>query len=187
MKKEVDRIALGSVDIYIKEFEGTSIDDIPEDSAIEIESNFIGRTKNGGEVSYQSTYYTAKSDDGKAKRSELTEEAVSISFGIITWNGDAIVKLVPTAESKVTSGKRRTLIGGVTNANGKTYLVRAVHKDKIKGDVRYTIIGKNVQGFAAAYKPSQESTITPQIEADPFDDGRLLIIDEDNVDVENEE
>lgn len=184
LKKEINRIALGSLDIYMMAFNGNSIADIPEDSVIETEANLIGRTKDGGEVSYSPTFYTAKSDDGIAKRTELTEETASISFGLITWNGDTVTKIVPTASSEIKNGKRRTFIGGINNADDTLYLVRAVHKDKIKGDVRYTMLGKNLQGFAAAYKPSQECVVTPKIEAEPFDDGRLLILDEDNVEAE---
>lgn len=179
MKKEIDRIALGSVDIYMQEFTGTKVEDIPADSVIETDANMIGRTKDGGEITYTTTYYTAKSDDGKAQRTELQEDAATLSFGLITWNGDTITKIVETASSSVTEGKRRTLIGGVANRNEKVYLIRAVHKDKVKGDVRYTVIGKNVQGFAAAYKPAQETVITPSIQAEPFEGGRLLVIDEE--------
>ena len=182
MKSEINRIALGSVDIYMTEFTGTAISDIPADSVIEVEANHIGRTKDGGEVTYNTTFYSVKSDDGKAARSELTDDNASISFGLITWNGDTICKIVPTASATVTDGKRRTLIGGVANNDSKTYLIRAVHKDKVKGDVRYTMIGKNVNGFAASYKPGQETTITPNISAEPFDDGRLIIMDESDVD-----
>lgn len=179
-KKEIDRIAIGSVDIYMQEFTGTSVDDIPTDSEIETEANLIGRTKDGGSIEYITTYYTAKSDDGKASRTELQDDTASISFGLITWNGDTVAKIVETAESSVKNGKRRTLIGGVANKNDKIYLIRALHKDKVKGDVRYTLIGKNVSGFAAAYKPGQESTITPKIDAEAFDNGRLIVMDEDD-------
>ena len=181
-KKEIDRIAMGSVDIYLTEWEGTSVDDIPADEVLEVESNLIGRTKDGGTITYTPTFYTAKSDDGEAKRTELTEEEVKVSFGVITWNGDTVSKLVPTASVTVKDGKRRTEIGGIKNNDDKTYLFRAVHKDKVKGDVRYTFIGRNTQGFAAAYKKGQESVITPEVETDPFDNGRLLIMDESDID-----
>lgn len=184
MRKEIDRIAMGSVDIYMQEFTGTAISDIPSDADIETEDHHIGRTKDGGEITYTTTYYNAKSDDGKAARNEMTDDSASISFGLITWNGSTITKLVPTATSTVSGGKRRTLIGGVSNKNDKIYLVRAVHKDGVKGDVRYTFIGKNVNGFAAAYKPGQETTITPNITAEPFDDGRLIVLDEDDVETQ---
>ncbi|WP_294750022.1 Ig-like domain-containing protein [uncultured Ruminococcus sp.] len=183
-KKEIDRIALGSVDVYVTEWTGTSIEDIPTDDVLEVESNLIGRTKDGGEFEYQTTWYNVKSDDGKAARNDLTDDNGYMSYGMITWNGNTIEKIVSTASVTTagagSSAKRRTLIGGVANDNGKTYLFRAVHKDKVKGDVRYTMIGKNINGFAASYKPGQPSTITPRIQAEPFSDGHLLIIDEDN-------
>ena len=181
MKKELDRIALGSVDIYMTEFTGSAVADIPADSVIETEANHIGRTKDGGEIVYSASFYNVKSDDGKAARNEMTDDSATISFGLITWSGDTITKLVPTATATVTDNKRRTLIGGVANKDDKTYLIRAVHKDKVKGDVRYTAIGKNVNGFAASYRPQQETTITPSITAEPFDDGRLIILDEEDV------
>ena len=186
MKQEVNRIAMGSVDIYMQEFTGSAVSDIPADTVLETDENLIGRTKDGGEITYTTNYYNVKSDDGKAARNEMTDDSATFSFGLITWNGDTITKLVPTATATVTGTKRRTLIGGVTNSDGKRYLIRAVHKDKEKGDVRYTMIGKNVNGFAASYKPGQETTITPNISAEPFDDGRLIIMDEDDVDTETQ-
>lgn len=185
-KQEKDRIALGSVDVYVTEWTGTAISDIPDDATLEVDANLIGRTKDGAEFEYQTTWYYVKSDDGKAARNELIDDNGYMSYGMITWNGDTLVKLISTA-SATTSGtspniKRRTLIGGAANDNGKTYLFRAVHEDKVKGDVRYTMIGKNINGFAAAYKPGQPTTITPRIQAEPFSDGHLLVIDEANVD-----
>jgi len=186
MKPEIERIPLGSCDVYVTEWTGSAVSDIPEDSAIEVDGNLIGRTKDGAELEYQQTYYSAKSDDGKASRTEMTDDSAYMSWGLITWNGAGITKLISTA-SCTTSGtganiKRRTLIGGAANDNGKTYLFRAVHKDKVKGDVRYTMIGKNISGFAAAYKPGQATTITPRVQASPFSDGCLLVMDEDKID-----
>lgn len=181
MKKEKNRIALGSVDIYMVETTSTDVADIPADNVIETEDNLIGRTKDGGEVTYTPTYYSVKSDDGKASRNDMTDDSATISFGLITWNGGTIQKIVSTASVSVSGTKRRTMIGGITNRNDKMYIIRAVHKDAEKGDVRYTMLGKNVNGFAASYKPGTETTITPQIQAEPFSDGHLLIMDEDDV------
>jgi len=181
VKKEINRIALGSVDIYMTECSSNSISDIPADNVIEVEANLIGRTKDGGELSYTTEFYDAKSDDGKAARSDMTDDSATLSFGLITWNGDTITKIVPTASATVSGGRRRTLIGGIANKDDKTYIIRAVHKDKVKGDIRYTMIGRNVNGFAAAYKPGAETTITPEIKAEPFDDGHLIVMDEDDV------
>lgn len=185
-RQEKDRIALGSVDVYVTEWIGTAISDIPDDATLEVDANLIGRTKDGAEFEYQPNYYSVKSDDGKASRNEMTDDNGYMSYGMITWNGDTISKLIETASATVSgtgsTAKRRTLIGGVANANGKTYIFRAVHKDKVKGDVRYTMIGKNINGFAASYRPGQPTTITPRIQAEPFSDGHLLVIDEANID-----
>lgn len=177
--KELNRIPLGSMDFYVVEFSGT----IPQDSAIETESNMIGRTKNGGTVNYSSTWYEAASDDGKARKRKLTDESASISYGNITWNGNTISKLVATARTSEESNKRTTKIGGIVNDNGKRYLIRGVHKDPVDGDVRITGVGVNTGGWEAIYSPTQETIITPTFELEPKLDseGTLLIYEEEVV------
>ena len=177
--KELNRIPLGSMDFYVVEFSGT----IPQDSAIETESNMIGRTKNGGTVNYSSTWYEAASDDGKARKRKLTAESASISYGNITWNGNTISKLVATARTSEESNKRTTKIGGIVNDNGKRYLIRGVHKDPVDGDVRITGVGVNTGGWEAIYSPTQETIITPTFELEPKldNDGTLLIYEEEVV------
>lgn len=183
-KKEIDRIAMGSVDIYIMEFDGNSIDDIPTDEVIETEDNRIGRTKDGGTVTYTPSFYNAKSDDGKASLIALTDEEATVAFGLITLNGDKLSKLIPTGRVTEENGVRTTKIGGIANFDEKLYLFRAVYKGKKngKGDVKYTFIGVNTQGFAEAYKPNQETIITPTVTTAPFDDGTLLIKKEYDID-----
>lgn len=183
-RKEIDKISMGTVDIYIMEFEGNAVADIPSDEEFEKPENLIGRTKDGGTIIYSPNFYTAKSDDGKVKRTELIEESVKMSFGLITWNTNTFTQIVPTAQATVVNGERITEIGGLDNINDKTYIFRAVHKDRVKGDVRYTFLGRNTAGFTAAYKQGQETVITPEIDTDPFDTGRLLIVKESGISTE---
>ena len=185
-KKEIDRIAMGTLELYITEWEGTSVDDIPSNEVLETEDNRIGRTKDGGTVTYKPTFYTAKSDDGKAVLIALTEEEVNVSVGLITLNGDKLSKIVSTSRVTVEDGVRTTKIGGIDNFDGKLYLFRAVHKGHKngKGDIRYTFIGLNTEGFAEAYKPNQEVIVTPAITTAPFDDGTLLIRAEYDIDTD---
>lgn len=175
--KEIDRIQLGSMDFYVIEFAGT----IPENAVIETEANMIGRTKNGGTVNYTANWYTAESDDGKAKKSRLTGETASISYGNITWNGNTIAKMVATARVSEKDGKRITKIGGVSNDNGKRYLIRGVHKDAVDGDVRITGVGVNTGGWEAVYSPTQETNINPSFALEPKldNEGTLLIYEEE--------
>lgn len=175
--KELNRITLGSMDFYVIEFTGT----IPQDTAIEVESNMIGRTKNGGTVRYSAEWYVASSDDGKAKKRKLTGENASIEYGNITWNGNTISRLAATARVSETDGKRTTKIGGLANDNGKRYLIRGVHKDPVDGDVRITGVGVNTGGWEAVYSPTQESVINQSFELEPRldSDGTLLIYEEE--------
>lgn len=175
--KELNRIQLGSMDFYVIVFSGT----IPEDSVIEMEENMIGRTKNGGTINYTANWYVAESDDGKAKKRKLTGENATIGYGNITWNGNTIGTLVATARVSEKNGKRITKIGGITNDNGKRYLIRGVHRDATDGDVRITGVGVNTGGWEAVYSPTQETIINPSFELEPKldDEGTLLIYEEE--------
>ncbi len=175
--KELNKIPLGSMDFYVTEWTGT----IPADAELETEKNMIGRTKNGASITYGAEWYTAESDDGKAKKRRLTKETASISYGAITWNSMTIEKLVATARVEEKDGKRITKIGGVENDNGRRYLIRGVHHDKVDGDIRITGVGVNTGGWEAAFKPDSETVITPTFELEPVLDetGTLLIYEEE--------
>ncbi len=175
--KELNKIPLGSMDFYVTEWTGT----IPEDNVIETEDNMAGRTKNGATVGYTANWYTAESDDGKAKKRRLTGESASINYGNITWNGNTLEKYIATARVEEKDGKRITKIGGVQNDNGKRYLIRGVHHDPVDGDIRITGVGVNTGGWEAAFKPDNETIIQPTFELEPVIDnvGTLLIYEEE--------
>ena len=174
--KELNKIPLGSMDFYVTEWNGTT----PEDATLETEKNMIGRTRNGATINYGATWYTAESDDGKAKKRRLVGETASISYGAITWNANTISTLIATARVEEKSNKRIAKIGGVTNDNGKRYLIRGVHRDPIDGDIRITGVGVNTGGWEAAFKPDSETVIQPTFELDPLDaDGTLMIYEEE--------
>lgn len=183
--KELNKIPLGSMDFYVTEWTGT----VHEDSAIEVEKNMIGRTKNGATVNYTANWYLAESDDGKAKKRRLTGESASISYGAITWNGNTITTLIATARTTETSGKRTTKIGGLTNDNGKRYLIRGVHHDNVDGDIRITGVGVNTGGWEAAFKPDSETTLQPTFELEPLidSDGTLLTYEEEIIEAKQTE
>lgn len=182
--KELNKIPLGSMDFYVTEWTG----EISSDEELETEKNMIGRTKNGATVSYTANWYTAESDDGKAKKRRLTGESASVSYGNITWNSMTIEKLVATARVEEKDGKRITKIGGIENDNGKRYLIRGVHHDKIDGDIRVTGVGVNTGGWEAVFKPDSETVITPIFELEPSidDTGTLLIYEEEIIEAKKE-
>lgn len=175
--KELKKIPLGSLDFYVVEWDGKTI---PEDSEIEVEGNMIGRTKNGGTVNYTGEWYTATSDDGKAKKKRLIGEDVSIAYGNITWNANTLRTLTPTARVEEKDGKRTAKIGGISNDDGKRYVIRGVYKDKVDGDIRITGVGVNTGGWSAAFVPNSETTLPASFQCEPLDDeGTLLIYEEE--------
>ena len=183
--KELNRIPLGSMDFYVTEWTGT----IPENNVLETEKNMIGRTKNGASITYGAEWYVAESDYGNAKKRRLTKETASISYGAITWNADTISALIATARVEEKNGKRVTKIGGISNDNGKRYLIRGVCRDKIDGDIRITGVGVNTGGWEAVFKTDSETIIQPTFELEPVldDDGTLLMYEEEAIETETPE
>lgn len=183
--KELNKIPLGSMDFYVTEWTGT----VSADTELEVEKNMIGRTKNGATINYTANWYTAESDDGKAKKRRLTGETASISYGAITWNANTISSLVATARITESAGKRTAKIGGISNDNGKRYLIRGVYHDKVDGDIRITGVGVNTGGWEAAFKTDNETIVQPSFECEPLLDseGTLLIYEEEVIEASDGE
>lgn len=149
----MERIILGSGHTYVVEFTGT----IPTDDVIEAEGNLLGATSGGASLEYTQELYTAKSDDGVKTKTITTSEDAILKTGIMTFSGDNLKKLVATGRV-TTSGNKQTLkIGGSNNDDGKSYLVRFVHKDAKDGDVRVTIVGKNQSGLTMEFAKIKRS------------------------------
>lgn len=173
---ENERIRLGSMAFYVTEWTGT----IPSDADLEKEENLLGRTKNGATIGYSAEWYTVKSDDGKAQKSKLVGETVTINYGNITFNMKTIEALTATARVEEKDGKRIAKIGGLANDNGKRYLIRGVHTDKVDGDVRITGVGVNTGGWSNVYQNNQETILQPNFTCEPMDkDGTLLEYEEE--------
>lgn len=174
---ENGRIRLGSMTFYIKEWTGG---EIPSDEDIEKEENLLGRTKNGATIGYNAEWYNVKSDDGKASKSKLVGETVTINYGNITFNMNTIKALTATARVEEKDGKRTAKIGGIANDDGKRYLIRGVHTDKVDGDVRVTGVGVNTGGWSTVYQNNQETILQPTFTCEPMDDeGTLLLYQEE--------
>lgn len=175
-KDEMKRIVLGSGDIYSAEFSG----EIPEDAVLETKTNMMGHIQGGASVEYSPSFYTAKSDNGIAKKTIITDEVVKLKLGLITWNTKVLEKITATGRCSESEGKRTFKLGGTDNMKDTNYLFRFVHKDPVDGDVRITIVGSNQAGFSIAFAKDKETTINPEIEAVPLDDtGTLLIYEEE--------
>lgn len=169
-------IVLGSGTFYVMEFTGA----IPEDSAIEKPENILGLVQGGASVEYKPTYYTAKDDFGKKQKTIITDEEATMKSGICTFNGDTLAKISSTARVTTNGNKRIVKIGGVGNDNGKKYLIRFHHEDKVDGDIRVTIVGRNEAGFSLAFAKDKETVVDAEFKAAPHDaEGTLILYEEE--------
>lgn len=175
--KEIKRIPIGSGHLYCIKFAGT----IPTDAEFETEENRIGYIQSGASLEYTPSFYNAKDDLGKVKKTIITEETAKLKYGLCTWNANVVDKLVPTGTVTEADGKRTLKIGGIENQENINYLFRFVNKDPVDGDIRITVAGNNQAGVVMAFAKDKESTLNPEIELVPIDDGGTLIIFEEEV------
>lgn len=166
-----DKIVLGSGDVYFKEFEG----EIPENSVLEAEENKLGYIQGGATLEYKPTYYTAKDDLGVVQKTIITEEEATMKTGILTFNGKTLAVLCETGRVTEAECIRTVKIGGVKNANGKKYVIHFHHRDKVDGDIRVTIVGKNESGFSLAFAKDKETVIDAEFKCQPQDNEGTLI------------
>lgn len=175
-KRGTETITLGSGKLYAVEYTGT----IPADDTIITDANLLGLIKGGAELEYTPETYTAKDDLGLVTKEVLTSEEVKLKSGIMTWNANVLEKLAQTARVTEAAGKRTLKLGGVSNQNGKSYIIVFQHTDKVDGDVTIKIVGRNTAGFTLAFKPDEETIIDAEFTALPNLDkeGTLVILEE---------
>lgn len=171
-----EKIVLGSGTLYIDEF----VDEIPTDVLLEVEGNLLGLISGGATLEYKPEYYEATDDFELVSKTVLTKEEVMLKSGIMTWNGNTLEKLCATARVTELAGKRTVKIGGIANQDGKSYVIRFVHKDLLDGDIRVTIVGNNQAGFSFAFIKDKETIVDAEFKASSLDaEGTKVIFEED--------
>lgn len=173
-----EKIVLGSGKLYTMVYDETK--EIPTDKEIETDENLLGLIQGGASVEYVPTYYKAKDDLGLASKEIITDEEATVKSGIMTWCGKTLERLCSTATVTEENGKRKVKIGGLGKHNGKKYLIRFLHEDKMDGDIRVTIVGTNQAGFTFAFAKDKETVINAEFKAQPHDkEGTLILYEED--------
>ena len=171
-----EKIVLGSGTLYLMEFAGS----IPTDLLLEIEANRIGYIQGGASLEYKPTFYEAKDDMGMVTKTIITEEEATLKSGVMTWCGATLEKVCSTARVTELAGIRTVKIGGISNNDGKKYVIRFVHKDALDGDIRITIVGSNQAGFTLAFVKNKETVIDAAFKALPHDgEGTLILYTEE--------
>lgn len=166
-----DRIVLGSGKLFYDEFEG----EIPSNEALEVEANLLGRISGGATLEYKPSYYEAKDDLGTTSKVIITDEEAVLKSGIMTFNGKTLSVLCETGRVSEAGNMRTVKIGGVGNRNGKSYIIHFLHEDKVDGNIRITIVGKNQAGFSLAFAKDKETVIDAEFKALPQDGEGTLI------------
>ena len=172
-------IPLGSGNVYILPV--ADYPTMPTDEQFEQDVNMIGRTKNGATLTYSGEYYTAVSDDGVAKKTKLTAETLTFSWGIMTWIPATVELILQTATASVVgtgdSQYAEVKIGGVGNQSNQEYWVHFVGGDDVDGKISVTGRGLNTAGLEAAFANDNETVLTPTWDFSPMDnDGTLVVM-----------
>lgn len=172
-KRDAEVITIGSGDVYYEEFDDDS--GMPSLADICVESKLLGRISGGATLEYKGTWYTAKDDTGKVEKTLLTDEEATFKTGIITWNGKTLNVLCATGRVTESNGVRTVKIGGVGNANRKSYVIAFHHTDKIDGDIWIMIRATNQGTISLAFAKDKETTVDAEFTAMSQDDDGTLI------------
>ncbi len=180
----MERIILGSADVYIQAFDGKTV---PATADICVKENLMAYISGGASAEYKPSFYTAKDDTGNKRKTIITEEEVTLKTGIMTFDGNKFKYLCDTARVTEDKTKKRRIvkIGGINNRQGSRYVICLHHKDPVDGDIWVLIVGNNQAGFAISFEKDKETVIDEEITALPMDDeGTLLLYEEEMKDEE---
>lgn len=183
-KKE--EIILGACSIFAVPFEG----EIPSDAEIETTENRACESKGGTSIEYKATTYKVESDNGTLKRTYITKDEASLKTGVLNWINKTIFEMLNAVGTTDTSteGVIKAKIGGIQRFSGKSYVIRALHKDAISGETRITIVGLNTNGLSLSFDPSKETVVDAVFECEPSDgEGTLIIYEHKSVSAINAE
>lgn len=172
-------IVLGSGDLYTMAYAAGT--EVPDSATIETEANRLGHIQGGATLEYTPTFYTAKDDFGRVTKTIITEEAVKLKSGVITWDISVLENISNTSVviTDSTNRKKTMKLGGSGRYDGLARVFHFVHKDKVDGDLRVTVVGTNQAGFSLAFVKDKETIVNIEIVAQPMDaDGTLVVLEE---------
>ena len=153
------------------------MDNVPDVDSICIEENLFGYVSGGATLEYKPTYYSCKDDLGYVEKTILTEEEATLKSGVMTFNANRLQALCSTGRTSLSEDKKRRIvkIGGVSNDNGKRYVICFHHDDKKDGDIWVVIVGQNQSGFSIAFAKDKETVVDAEFKALVQDDEGTII------------
>lgn len=179
MSAEKNEIVLGAGEVYMYEFNGSTI---PEHSVIETEDHNVGYCSGGFSIDYKPEKYDVKNQYGKIVKSFITNEEITAKTGILSWS---LEKLALLSTAKFTADKvkkiRTLKFGG--GGSLKTVLLRFVHEKENGKKIRFTMIGQGGNGFALEFG-EKELTVDSEITAIEYIKNFLAEFEEELTDEE---
>lgn len=174
-KRDNKTITIGSAIPYLIPYTDT----VPDEAEICKEENLLGYIKSGAAVEYSAESHEEKDDLGRVTKIIVINEEAIIKFGLITWNGLTLQKLIDRCKVDTKEGKRITKIGGAGNAQGKYYVLCLHQPDPVDGDLYVTVVGRNTAGATITMATDEGALIEPEFKAMPQDnDGTLIKLTE---------
>ena len=173
MANELRKYTLGSGHVHLEVFAGS----LPADwnTFFRSQDNLIGRIKGGCAFEYTTEKFTDSDDLGYVKIDDITEENVTLTTGVMTWNAENLEKLCSTA--RVTNNDDGTItikIGGLANQSDARYVIGFEHKNK---DLRVIIVGKNTEGFSLTFAQDAVTVIDAKFSAEAqVGEGTLILM-----------
>lgn len=179
-KRKKDNITLGSGHVYLTPYSGTVPGSLNALKSYCTEENRLGYIKGGATLEYSQEITEEKDDFGIVRKVITNDENAVLKFGLITWNGETLQKLIDRCKVETQGETRITKIGGVGNAQGGYYVLVFHHVDKVDGDVYVVIVGRNTAGASLSFAQDAGTQIEPEFTAIPCDeDGTLIMMYEE--------
>lgn len=185
--EKVEKITLGSGDLYCHEDITKIPTTIAEVEALLTDETFLGYISGGATLEYKPSFYEAKDDSGTVSKTIITEEEATLKSGVLTFNGNTLNKLCDTGRVTEKATERVVKIGGTANRRGKYYIIIFKYSDPVDGDAYVIIVGQNQSGFSLAYAKDKETVIDAEFKAKPMDKEGTLIIYMEEIKVTEEE
>ena len=169
-------IVLGSGKLYIAKLTDETFDL----STIAVEGNQVGLIQGGASLEYKPSTYEVKDDLCQVYKRFITSEEATLKSGILTWNLEALNKIIGNKNYTTTTAKNTLKLGGNGAREMEQFAVVFVHTKTDGKDIRVGIVGTNEAGLSLAFTADKETVVDAEFKAIGHDDnGTLVIIEED--------
>ena len=159
-------IVLGSGKLYIAKLTDETFDL----STIAVAGNQVGLIQGGASLDDLCQVY----------KRFITSEEATLKSGILTWNLEALNKIIGNKNYTTTTAKNTLKLGGNGAREMEQFAVVFVHTKSDGKDIRVGIVGTNEAGLSLAFTADKETVVDAEFKAIGHDDnGTLVIIEED--------